>query len=192
MFQESVDRSHGSSKSDLILFLVLIAAFFTVGAIVFWLENKFGSSIPRYVFIAAVLAALYLVYRLRIVGYRYTVFYEAPKPVYDARFDDMMLHEDYPYPVGTVVFERIVSAKGTVLLTVDRSEIECLLKPGETSPGPSPDAVYNLACRKAEQAHSLFFRKDGRLVLVLFDPSEEFLGYVGRIMAGSDDVDQNE
>ena len=104
MFQESVDRSHGSSKSDLILFLVLIAAFFTVGAIVFWLENKFGSSIPRYIFIAAVLAALYLVYRLRIVGYRYTVFYEAPKPVYDARFDDMMLHEDYPYPVGTVVF----------------------------------------------------------------------------------------
>ena len=192
MFQESVDRSHGSSKSDLILFLVLIAAFFTVGAIVFWLENKFGSSIPRYVFIAAVLAALYIVYRLRIVGYRYTVFYEAPKPVYDARFDDMMLHEDYPYPVGTIVFERIVSAKGTVLLTVDKSEIECLLKPGETSPGLSPDAVYNLACRKAEQAHSLFFRKDGRLVLVLFDPSEEFLGYVGRIITGSDDADQNE
>ena len=145
MFQESVDRSHGSSRSDLLLFLVLIAAFFTVGAVVFALENKFGSSVPRYFFIAAVLAALYLVYRLRIVGYRYTIFYEAPKPVYDARFDDMMLHEDYPYPVGTVVFERIVSAKGSVLYAIDRKDIECVLKPGEERAELSPDATVNLA-----------------------------------------------
>ena len=111
MFQESVDRSHGSSKSDLILFLILVAAFFGIGGIVLLLESKINSTIPRYAFIALVLAGVYLIYRYRLIGYRYTVFYEAPKPVYDARFDDMMIHEDYPYPVGTVVFERIVSAK---------------------------------------------------------------------------------
>ena len=91
MFQESVDRSHGSSKSDLILFLILVAAFFGIGGIVLLLESKINSTIPRYAFIALVLAGVYLIYRYRLIGYRYTVFYEAPKPVYDARFDDMMI-----------------------------------------------------------------------------------------------------
>ena len=34
MYQQSVDRSGGSQKSDLILFIVLIIAFFAVGAVV--------------------------------------------------------------------------------------------------------------------------------------------------------------
>ncbi|MBQ1685616.1 MAG: hypothetical protein II072_08925 [Clostridia bacterium] len=189
MFQESVDRSHGSSKSDLVLFIVLIAAFFTVGAIVFILENNFGSKLPRYIFIGAVLACLYLVYRLRIVGYRYTIFHEEPKPVYDPRFDDMILHEDYPYPVGTVVFERIVSAKGTILFTVDRSEIEALAKPGEDC-GLKAETEFNAACRKPEKAYSLFFRKDGQLVCVYFDPSEEFLGYLQKILSAPASIEE--
>lgn len=183
MFQESVDRARGSSKSDLLLFLILVAAFFSVGGIVLLLESKFDSQIPRYVFIALVLAAVYAVYRLRIVGYRYTVFYEAPKPVYDPRFDDMMIHEDYPYPVGTLVFERIVSAKGVILLTVDKSEIESVLKPGETGGNSVFDgSTLNVACRKAERSHCLCYRKDGKLNRLYFDPSPEFLGYIDRIM----------
>ena len=183
MFQESVDRSHGSSRSDLILFLMLVVAFFAVGGIVLYLEKKFGSTIPRYVFIALVLAAVYAVYRLRLIGYRYTIFYEVPKPVYDPRFDDMMIHEDYPYPVGTVVFERIVSAKGTIIDTIDRSEIEALAKPGETADGFAVNGgTANLACRKPEKAYSLYYRRDGKLNMIYFDPSEEFLGYLDRIM----------
>lgn len=183
MFQESVDRSHGSSRSDLILFLMLVVAFFAVGGIVLYLEKKFGSTIPRYVFIALVLAAVYAVYRLRLIGYRYTIFYEAPKPVYDPRFDDMMIHEDYPYPVGTVVFERIVSAKGTIIDTIDRSEIEALAKPGETADGFAVNGgTANLGCRKPEKAYSLYYRRDGKLNLIYFDPSKEFLGYLDRIM----------
>lgn len=183
MFQESVDRSHGSSRSDLILFIVLVAAFFGIGAIVLLLESKIDSKIPRYVFIALVLAGVYLIYRYRLIGYRYTVFYEAPKPVYDARFDDMMIHEDYPYPVGTVVFERIVSAKGVILLTVDKSEIEAVTKPGEEKPELTADgAVNNIACRKTGKAHCMYYRKDGKLNKLYFDPSEQFLGYIERIM----------
>ena len=110
MYQQSVDRSGGSQKSDLILFIVLIIAFFAVGAVVMYLEKLFDSNVPRYVFIGLVLAAIYAIYRLRIIGFRYTVFYKEPETVYDPRFDDMITHEDYPYPVGTIVFERIVSA----------------------------------------------------------------------------------
>ena len=182
MFQESVDRSHGSAKSDLVLFILLIIAFFTVGSVVFLLEKSLDSKLPRYIFIGAVLVCLYLVYRLRIVGYRYTVFHEEPKPVYDPRFDDMMIHEDYPYPVGTIVIERIVSAKGTILFTIDKSEIKALAKPGEES-GLVADSTFNAACRKPEQAHSLFFSKDGKLNRLYFDPSEEFFGYVQKLLS---------
>ena len=50
MYQQSVDRSGGSQKSDLILFIVLIIAFFAVGAVVMYLEKLFDSNVPRYVF----------------------------------------------------------------------------------------------------------------------------------------------
>ena len=86
MYQQSVDRSGGSQKSDLILFIVLIIAFFAVGAVVMYLEKLFDSNVPRYVFIGLVLAAIYAIYRLRIIGFRYTVFYKEPETVYDPRF----------------------------------------------------------------------------------------------------------
>ena len=175
MFQLSVDRSHGNSKFDLFLFISLIVLFFGGGAIMLALEKALASSIPRYVFFACALAVLFVIYRVRIVGYRYTVFYEAPKPVYDPRFDDMMLHEDYPYPVGTLVFERIVSAKGTILFTVDRSEIVALALPGEAAGDFTEDQSLNLACQKEQESHSLYFRKDGKLIRLYFAPDEEFL-----------------
>lgn len=130
MYQQSVDRSGGSQKSDLILFIVLIIAFFAVGAVVMYLEKLFDSNVPRYVFIGLVLAAIYAIYRLRIIGFRYTVFYKEPETVYDPRFDDMITHEDYPYPVGTIVFERIVSAKGTTIETLCGGDIVAVCTPG--------------------------------------------------------------
>ena len=190
MYQQSVDRSHGSSKSDLLLFIVLIAAFFAVGAVVLFLENKFASRIPRYVFIGLVLTALYLVYRLRLIGYRYTVFYEEPKPVYDERFGEMMLHEDYPYPVGTIVFERIVRAKGTVMYTVGAKDVKALLKPGEEPVGFGDEArTVNVSCRKAADAYSVLFDNGGKPIRLYFDPDAEFLSHLSAIMNDRTDTE---
>ena len=47
MYQQSVDRSGGSQKSDLILFIVLIIAFFAVGAVVMYLEKLFDSNVQK-------------------------------------------------------------------------------------------------------------------------------------------------
>ena len=187
MYQQSTDRSHGSARSDLILFIALVAAFFTVGAVVLYLENKFSSRLPRYIFIAAVLGCLFLVYKFRLVGYRYTVFYEAPRPVYDEKLGETIIHEDYPYPLGTVVFECIVSAKGTIVYAVDRKDIKAFLKPGESAAEFNFDKELNLSCIKAEKAHALIFEKDGKLIKVLFDPDEEFLGHLNTIMDPSYD-----
>lgn len=182
MYQQSVDRSHGSSKSDLILLIGLIVAFFAIGAVVFVLESNLGSKLPRYIFIALALIALYLIYRLRLVGYRYTVFFKEPEPVYDPRFDDMMLHEDYPYPVGTVVFERIVSAKGSVLLTVDKSNIVALTAPNCAPPAGEVSRTVDFSCTKRDKAYSLYFNYEGGLARVLFAPDDEFLVGLETIM----------
>ena len=185
MYQQSVDRSHGSARSDLVLFIALLAAFFLVGTIAVVLENHFSSRIPRYVFIGLVLACLYLVYRLRLVGYRYTVFYEEPKAVYDERFGEEIMHEDYPYPVGTLVFERIVSAKGTIVFTVDRKDILEFLAPGE-KPGVKADKEYDFSCTKREKAHTLVFAAEGGNTALYFDPDEEFSAHIRTIMDMAD------
>lgn len=176
MFQQSVDRSRGTAKSDLMLFIWLVIGFFAVGAVVLYLEKLFSSSVPRYLFIALALGALYLIYRLRLVGFRYTIFYKEAEPVYDPRFDDIILHEDYQYPVGTIVFERIVSAKGSTILTVDQKNIVALTTPGGSgAPAAEISHSADYSCTKSEKAYSLYFKKDGALCRVLFAPDAEFL-----------------
>lgn len=183
MFQQSVDRSRGTAKSDLMLFVWLVVGFFAVGAVVLYLEKLFSSSIPRYAFIALALGALYLIYRLRLVGYRYTIFYKEAEPVYDPRFDDMILHEDYQYPVGTIVFERIVSAKGSILLTVYFKDIIALTAPGEAAPIGEILHSADYSCTKSEKAHCLYFKKDGAVCRVLFAPDSEFLDCYAQMIA---------
>lgn len=183
MYQQSVDRSGGSQKSDLVLFIVLIVAFFTVGAVALFLEKQFGSMLPRYVFIGIVLAGIYAIYRLRLVGFRYTVFYKEPEAVYDPRFDEMIMHEDYPYPVGTIVFERIVSAKGTTLETLNGSDIVAICAPGSVYPaaGAAVEEAANVSCKKPEKAYSVVFKKGEELKHIFFSPDDEFLSRLREI-----------
>lgn len=187
MFQQSVDRSRGTARSDLWLFIWLVVGFFAVGAIVLYLETLFSSTIPRYVFIGIAFAALYLIYRMRLVGYRYTIFYKEAEPVYDPRFDDMMLHEDYQYPVGTIVFERIVSAKGAILLTIDKKDIIALASPDEAFTPDAPIAhSADYSCTKSDRAHSLYFYRNGEVCRVLFAPDSEFLDCYKQMMERSE------
>ena len=184
MFQESIDRFGNASWKDILLFVLLIVVFFSFGALVMYLEKVFGGSkAPRYIFIAIALIAVYLIYRFRIIGFRYTIFYKVPKPEFDPRFNDMMLHEDYPYPVGTIVFEKTASAKGKVLAAISREQITAFLKPGEKyEDSDKISENQNFSCKKAEKAHSLIYEKDGRLCRIYFHPSDEFSKYINCIM----------
>lgn len=177
MYQQSVDRSGGSQKSDLILFIVLIIAFFAVGAVVMYLEKLFDSNVPRYVFIGLVLAAIYAIYRLRIIGFRYTVFYKEPETVYDPRFDDMITHEDYPYPVGTIVFERIVSAKGTTIETLCGGDIVAVCAPGSEYSGENASSVIdsaNVSCKKRKKLIPLCIKRAMRCTGFFSIPMKNF------------------
>lgn len=179
MHQESVDKLRGSVGSDTVLFIILIIFFFAAGSLATFLKAKLGSNIPLYAFAVVLGGLIILVYRLRIVGFRYTVFYKEPEPEYDARFDDYITHEDYPYPVGTVVIERIVSAKGEILEVINKDEIVKLLEPGESF-AADEELVYSP--RRKEKSRSMVFCREGKTVRLYFNPSDEFKKYVETVI----------
>lgn len=179
MYQESDDRIGGSGKKDALIFALLIAFFLLAGTIATILRTRFNSNVPLYALAVIFGAALYFVYKLRIVGWRYTVFYKEPEKEYDARFDEYVEVEEHAYPVGTVVFERTVSAKGEILAAIGREDIITLLEPGEEYSADS-EVVYGV--RRKEDSASLVCRKDGRTVRIYFNPTEEFKGHVRSIL----------
>lgn len=179
MYQESEDKLRGSALSDTLLFILLIAAFFVLGGIAAFLRSKFDNAAPLYVFALIFGAALYVVYKLRIVGYRYTVFYKEPEAEYDPRFDDYITHEDYPYPVGTVVIEKTVSAKGTIIEVISKDEIKAVLAPGE-----SCEPCREVVCGplKKERSSSVVFARNGETIRLYLAASEQFREYVRTII----------
>lgn len=171
MFQESDDKLKGTARSDTAIFIALIAAFFLIGGVATALKTRFDSPLPIYAAAAIFAGLIYLIYKLRIVGWRYTVFYKEPEPEYDPRFDEEIIHEDYPYPVGTVVIEKTVSAKGEILAVIKREELVALLEPGESF---EADEEAVLGPRKREVSSSIVFRREGKLYRAFFTPSDQF------------------
>lgn len=171
MYQESDDKLRGNKRSDTILFIALIAFFFIGGGLATAMRAKFDSPLPLYAVAVVFAALLYLVYRLRIVGWRYTVFYKEPEPEYDPRFDEEIVHEDYPHPVGTVVIEKTVSAKGEILEVISREELVALLEPGAEY---TADEEAVMGPRKKEASSSIIFKRDGKLYRAYFTPTDKF------------------
>ena len=96
----------------------------------------------------------------------------------------MITHEDYPYPVGTIVFERIVSAKGTTIETLCGGDIVAVCTPGGGYSGENASSVIdsaNVSCKKAEKAYSVVYKKGDALHRIFFNPDEEFLNHVREI-----------
>lgn len=191
MYQQSVDKASLSAKKDLLFFIILVVTFFVCGAFMLYLENVLNSRIPRYVFIAAILIGIYIFYRLRLIGFRYTVFYKELEPVYDPRFDANKPVESYPYPVGTLIFERIVSAKGTIIKKVDVRDI-ISFKKNEQNSKPETKSVYYLTAGKNAEAYSLVFYDGEKESTIIFSPDSEFVQHLNElILQGISDEPQN-
>lgn len=179
MYQESDDKLKGSVKSDALLFVLLIAFFFLAGTIATVLRAKFDSNAPLYVFALVLGGLLILVYKLRIEGYRYTVFHSEPETEYDPRFDEYITHEDHPYPVGTIVIERTSSAKGEILEVIKKEELKALLEPGASF---TADREIVYAPRAKEKCSSVVFEREGKTARLYFTPTDKFKEYVKAII----------
>ena len=154
--------------------------FFAAGGLSTFLKAKLGSNIPLYVFAFFMAGVLYLFYRIRLVGYRYTVFHSEPETEYDPRFDEFITHEDYPYPVGSIVFERTVSAKGTIIEVVKKEELTAFLDAGTDY---SSDSEIVCGPAKKEKSASVVFAREGKHYRIYFSPSEQFISYIKTILA---------
>lgn len=179
MHQESVDKLKGTVRSDTLLFVLLIVFFFFAGTIATVLKTKFDSNIPLYALAIVVGAMIIIIYKLRIEGFRYTVFHKEPETEYDPRFDDYITHEDHPYPVGTVVIERTSSAKGVILEVIKKEELTAFLEAGETC---VCDEELNYGPARKEKSRSVLFSRDGRTIRVYITASDEFKKYVEKIL----------
>lgn len=179
MHQESTDKMRGSALSDTVLFIILIVFFFAVGFVATYLKVKLGSNLPLYAFAVVLGGLIILIYKLRLVGYRYTVFYKEPEPEFDERFNDYITHEDYPYPVGTVVIESISSAKGKVLEVVNRDEMRRVLEPGEEYEADE-ELDYSPISRK--KSRSLVVFRNGKVVRMYVNASDDFKKFVESIL----------
>lgn len=176
MYQQSVDKSKMSKNGDALLFAGLVILFFVIGGTVLALEKVFNSFIPRYIFVTVVLIAIFIIYRIRMVGYRYTIFYKDLEPVYDPRFDAMTVQTSYPYPTGTLIFERISGAKGTILLKLNIDDIEGLFAPIEAEKAAGDCETSHILCAgKTQNAYSLVYTEHGKRMRLLFDPDNEFI-----------------
>lgn len=183
MYQESDDSIRGSALTDTVIIILLIAAFFGIGAIAGRLRSGFDNDLPIYVFGILCAICVYAVYRLRVVGWRYTVFYEPPQTEYDPRFDDYITHEDYPYPVGTFAVERTSSAKGEIYAVIDRANIISLLAPGADY--EKTDSEFKCCCHSIKKSHSLVYKDgDGMTCRMYFSPSDELIKYLNMIIEG--------
>ena len=180
MYQESSDKMRGGSKTDALLVIGLILFFFLAGGLATLLKSKFESNAPLYLFALIFGAAIYVIYRLRIVGWRYTVFHSEPETEYDPRFGEEITHEDYPYPVGTVVIERTVSAKGTIMEVIKPGELVTVLEPNAEY--PCENEVAYSPVRK-ERSSSIVFTKDGVTTRAYCAVSETFKEYVKGVIA---------
>lgn len=179
MYQESEDRLNLGSKSDFLLLILLIIGFFAIGFAATYLRSVFNSNLPMYLLAVVVAAIVYVIYRVRILGYRYTVFFEDPKPEFDERFNDYITHEDYPYPVGTIVVERTSSAKGTIIESINKSQVITLLEPLAEY---HTDVELRCCCHGISKAHSLVYTKEGKTVRLYFYPSEQLLSNIKKII----------
>ena len=95
--------------------------------------------------------------------------------------------ESYPYPVGTLIFERIVSAKGTIIKKLDVRDIISFKKYDRNSKYKTKP-VYCLTAGKDAEAYSLVFRDGEKESMIIFSPDREFIQHINDlILQGTSD-----
>ena len=174
MYQQTNDNQKVTSTGDLILVIVLIAIIVFIKKI----SNFLTSLGPVGTYLMVVLAlflvaAIYFIYRKRLCSYRYTLFYQDPP---EGELDEYGQPAKQPYPLGTVLFERMTGGKGRLYEALKPEDIVALLEPGEKY--SEKIGFFNMArltVYSAKTAHTLVFRRKGKLFGIYFHPTAEFL-----------------
>lgn len=165
MHQETHSPS-ATAKSDLMLLLLLFLLLFSAGGLM-RLARAYAAWTSIVLFLGVV-GLMFVLYRRRLVSYRYTLCYQAPEE--DAYGDLPML----PFPLHSLTLERTTSGKPNEMETIPLSDILALGDDGPTFTAPAPTRTQTFA-RNKKEAIPLIYRRGGETVRAWFAPSPELL-----------------
>lgn len=192
MYQQKLESEKSSSRFDfLLVILFLLIAIFMRQIVDFCMALPAPwKGLSQMLFFCAFVGICLFIYKRRICSYRYTVVY-APPP--EGEVDAYGNPMEWPWPVGTVLFERMVSNKGNLGEGVAPQELVALIKPGEpiTAPNmpgipeqkPTPLNTARLTRNAKKTAHTLVFLRKGKLGYIMFHPDETFCSHLEALLA---------
>ena len=181
MFHQRTNEKN-SGKADLLIVILFFVMMITAGYVInaFKAMPQPVNMIGQVASCAVMAGIIYLVYRLRIMDYRYSIILELPL---DEAHEAVYHSEDMSYPAGTLFFERMVADKGKPLLAVRPEEMVNLVQPGEGTAAKINGVREHFSVKGKKNCHALIFERDGRLNAVYFTPNEELachiMNYIG-------------
>ena len=109
MYQHTNDNQKFTSVLDIILVIIILAVIVFIKKITtFFSSIPYGGLMNLAIFIGIVVFCLY-VYKRRLCSYRYTIYYRQPEG--EDEFGQPLTN---PYPLGTMLFERMTANKGKI------------------------------------------------------------------------------
>jgi len=171
MHQETNERK-STKGGDILLVVALIALIVFARVLLNAIKSLPFAGVAQLFVFAGLIAACFLVYKRRLSSYRFTVFNSEPA---EGDLDEFGEQRKNPYPLGTFIAERMVGDKGRIMDIVSPAEMTALLAPGESLSGAEarPAQRAFLSVDKRQTAHTLVYRRSGRLYSIAFHPSEK-------------------
>lgn len=181
MYQETHSSDPGRG-GRLIFFFALLIALLAVRLFMNAASRlPYGGAIQIGLVLALILAFLQI-YKRRLCSYRYTVFHREPDPNERDAFGDPVR---LSHPLGTLVFQRIDGKKEKILEEIAPAEMVALLPPGESFDSSGLKPI--LAASGKASAHTLIYRRDGKVKALHFCPSEKMQEILQEIICAVND-----
>jgi hypothetical protein len=178
MLQERTANKKDDSTKDLILIVLIVLVFVFIKRIFTFLAGlpMPWNTIGQGALFIGLIAGCYLFFTKRISDFRYSVIYHQPGEGETNIFGD---EQKYPWPEGTVLFERMVANKGRLLVTVEPSELVALVEPGETyEEKTTAFRTEHFSGKAWRKSHTLIYRRKNKLYATLFSPSQEMAAHI--------------
>lgn len=191
MYQQHLKDEKSTSVTDFLLVVIfLLLAIFMRQIVDFCaaLPAPWRSLSQLMLFILFVGICLFI-YKRRICSYRYTVIFEAaPEGELDQYGNQLV----WPWPIGTVLFERMVANKGKIAEEIAPNELIALVKPEANTIGViAPEGVMQkpnflntarLTRFSRKTASMLVFARNGKTGYIYFHPDDTLSGHIEALL----------
>ena len=187
MYQES-NTANSSKKSDMLLFIGLIALLL-VSRFLLSLLQAIGGGPAQLVIFVVLVAICFMVFKRRFCTYRYTLFNKEPEP---DELDEYGNPSKLPFPLGTFIIEQLSGSRGGVMANIAPGDMLQLIPPsgaaaiGIIGGDPKDSSLKKpplYANGNRENAHILLYRQDGKTKALAFAPGAELAKMLSDIIA---------